>query len=194
MERGAGDGREARQAAARIIREGSEAGRLLSRLEIRTRLIALGALGSEGDEPSAAAKLESLLEEAVAETGDLREIHGPDQVSQYYSLEYLSESYARLLLLKRGNPLDLIAETVREDSARYPRPTSLLVFEGPPFDLTAGQIRACLDQMVRQAGYEDIARITTSVGTVFLYSARHLDPSHASMLAEWLEVGQFNSP
>jgi hypothetical protein len=29
---------------------------------------------------------------------------------------------------------------------------------------------------------------------VFLYSTRHLDPDHASMLAEWLDVGQYRNP
>lgn len=48
--------------------------------------------------------------------------------------------------------------------------------------------------MTGQAGYGDIAQIRTSVGTVFLYSASYLDPAHASMLAEWLDVGQFNNP
>jgi hypothetical protein len=76
----------------------------------------------------------------------------------------------------------------------FRRPISLDIFQGPPFGLTHEQIQACLEQMTGQAGYGDIAQIRTSVGTVFLYSASYLDPAHASMLAEWLDVGQFNNP
>jgi hypothetical protein len=45
-----------------------------------------------------------------------------------------------------------------------------------------------------QEEYEDIARTTTSIGTVYLYSTRHLEPDYASTLAEWLDVGQANNP
>jgi hypothetical protein len=97
-------------------------------------------------------------------------------------------------LQKEGDSLDLIAEIVRDHCAKYLRPISLDIFQGPPFGLTHEQIQACLEQMTGEAGYEDIAQIRTSVGTVFLYSASYLDPGHASMLAEWLDVGQFSNP
>ena len=119
---------------------------------------------------------------------------GRDGVPRYFSVEFLSETYARILLHKEGDPFDLIAEIVRENSAKYPRPTSLETLQGPPFDLTVDQLQACLEQMKGRAGYEDIAQTRTSAGTVFLYSVTHLNPAYASMLAEWLDVGQFNSP
>jgi len=42
--------------------------------------------------------------------------------------------------------------------------------------------------------YRDIMQTTTSVSGVFLYSTLHLDSEYASMLAEWLDVGQFENP
>jgi hypothetical protein len=42
--------------------------------------------------------------------------------------------------------------------------------------------------------YLDIASTTTSSPRVFLYSTMHLEPDHAAMLAEWLDVGQFENP
>ena len=42
--------------------------------------------------------------------------------------------------------------------------------------------------------YRDIVSTTTSTSRVFLYSTLHLEPDHASMLAEWLDVGQSNNP
>jgi hypothetical protein len=56
------------------------------------------------------------------------------------------------------------------------------------------EILTCLEKMSDQKEYQDIAQTTTSTGTVFLYSDIYLDPGYASMLAEWLDVGQFNNP
>jgi hypothetical protein len=42
--------------------------------------------------------------------------------------------------------------------------------------------------------FNDIRQTTTSSHTIFLYSTLHLEPDHATMLAEWLDVGQFENP
>ena len=185
---------EARQAAAGIIRKQSQIGCLTSPPEILQGLIEQNLLPSCFDKTPADTGLQSLLNETIEENEDLKELLGQDEAPRYFSVEYLSETYARILLHKESDPLDLIVETVRENSAKYPRPTPLTSFQTPPFDLTADQIQACLEQMKGRAGYGDISHTRTSAGTVFLYSATHLDPSYASMLAEWLDVGQFNSP
>ncbi len=181
-----------RQAAASIIRKRSEAGSLASRQEILQELIEQNLLPAAPKEP--APNLESLLHTTLEENEDLRELLSHDGNRRYFSVQFLSETYARILLQKEGDSLDLIAEIVRDRCAKYPRPTSLDIFQGPPFGLIHEQIQACLEQRTGQAGYEDIAQIRTSVGTVFLYSASYLDPAHASMLAEWSDVGQFNNP
>jgi hypothetical protein len=51
-----------------------------------------------------------------------------------------------------------------------------------------------LKEMGKQGEYQDIALTTTSIGTVFLYSNQHLDPTYASALAEWMDVGETNNP
>jgi len=185
---------EARQATAVLIRKRSEAGHLTSPQEILQELIEKDPLPPYPDGPLADADLQSLLNETVEENEDLQELLGQDGVPRYFSVEFLSAAYARILLYKERGPLSLIAEIVREDSAKYPRPTALDIFQNPPFDLTADQIQACFEQMAGRAGYQDIAQTRTSGGTVFLYSVMYLDPAYASMLAEWLDVGQFNSP
>ena len=53
---------------------------------------------------------------------------------------------------------------------------------------------ASLEAMAAAEGYGDIARTATSASGVYLYSTRHLEPDHAAMLAEWLDVGQFDNP
>jgi len=89
---------------------------------------------------------------------------------------------------------DLIANTVREDSERYPRSTPLEVFKEPSFDLSQEDIVSCLQEMSSQDGYQDISRLSTSIGHVFLYSSKYLDREYALMLAEWIDVGQFENP
>jgi hypothetical protein len=48
--------------------------------------------------------------------------------------------------------------------------------------------------MAAEEEYRDILPTTTSASRIFLYSTLHLEPEYASMLAEWLDVGQFNNP
>jgi hypothetical protein len=98
------------------------------------------------------------------------------------------------LLQKETNLLLLIAEVVRESSAVYPRPVSVDLFGDSPFNLTQSELQGYLRQMAGEEGYRDIMQTTTSAGNVFLYSSLHLEPDHASMLAEWFDVGQFNNP
>jgi hypothetical protein len=106
----------------------------------------------------------------------------------------MTETYARLLLQREGDPLQLIAEIVRENSALYPRPFPLGAFERTPFTMTREEIQRCLDQMSCHQAYQDIARTITSAGNVFLYSTLHLDPDYAATLAEWTDVGQHDNP
>lgn len=108
--------------------------------------------------------------------------------------QWMSEAYAKALVRRRGDALRLMAETIRENPLKYPRPIPLHLFQDLPFEMTEEEIESCLGKMKNLEGYEDIAQTTTSIGTVFLYSKAHLDPDHAAMLAEWLDVGQFNNP
>ena len=68
------------------------------------------------------------------------------------------------------------------------------MFTHPPFDLTREQVMDSLGRMSGREEYRDIASTTTSASTVFLYSTLHLEPEHASMLAEWFDVGQAQNP
>ncbi len=141
------------------------------------------------DEPDYA-----ILGEAVQENTDLREISAETGIAYYYSTQSLSETYARILVSKEEGPFSVIAQVVRENSKIYPRPLPLDIFNGPPFDLGQEEILDCLERMAEQSEYQDIARTTTSVGTIFLYSRRYLEQDYALTLAEWLDVGQVNNP
>ena len=175
--------------ATSIIREKSKDGRFVLMEEVLSELLNRGFLKSE-KERDRFAEASSILEEALNRNEDLRERKGKDGLSRYYSSLAMSEAYATLLTRKEEDLLLMMVEIIRENSAIYPRPVPLDLFMEAPFDLTQEKIFECLRKMEQQAEYQDIARTTTSIGTVFLYSNRHLDPGHASMLAEWLDVGQ----
>ena len=172
--------------AANIIRKKSESEQLTLPEEILTELIGQGLPKSQEGE--------DILKRVVEKHEDIRKISGPSGILRYYSMESLSETYAKLLIQKEGDPLSLMAEIVRENSATYPRPVPIEMFRDSPFDLTQEEILECLKKMAEQKEYQDIARTTTSIGTIFLYSTRHLEPDYASSLAEWLDVGQANNP
>jgi hypothetical protein len=179
-------------AAATIIRKKSKSGQLTLPEEILTELTGQNLLKSENSDQKS--QFGDALKQAIEKNEDLREISGRDGTPRYYSTQSLSETYARILIQKKENPLLLMAEIVRENSAIYPRPVPLDIFRESPFDLTQEEILDCLKKMAEQGEYQDITQTTTSIGTIFLYSTQHLEPDYASSLAEWLDVGQANNP
>lgn len=180
------------QGAADIIREKSKTGQIVSAEELFLTL--RGEKGSESEGAEDSVSPEALLNKVMAENKDLREVRTKEGCAFYYSSMFMSETYARLLLCKQEGPIQLVADTVREDSDRYPRPTPLAVFKEPPFDLSKEEILSCLQEMSSRVEYQDISQVSTSIGHVFLYSTRHLDRDYALMLAEWIDVGQFENP
>ncbi len=179
-------------AVAAMIRQSSKGGRLISEGEILGRLGEQNLWPPPGEDQDGEAG--SILEKFVAGSADLKAVAGPDGARSYYSSDFMTAAYAGILVQKQGDRLRLIAETVRENSALYPRPVPLDLFTKPPFDLTPQEVLDGLERMADREEYRDIASTRTSTSRVFLYSTRHLEPDHASMLAEWLDVGQSNNP
>lgn len=180
------------EAIVRVIREKSREGELIPRAEIVQYLFdaKLPVLNRE----EGANTFVTALSEVMERNEDLKEVLDRGGASHYYSAQTMSEGYAGILLRKKESPWVMIAEIVRENSAVYPRPIPLETFKETPFVMTEAEIHACLEHMVEQEGLNDICQTTTSIGTLFLFSNRHLDPEHAAMLAEWLDVGQFQNP
>lgn len=176
---------------ADVVRGRSQAGQLVQFEEVLSELAEQGLPTGEGDDPRS---LHAIIGEVVTRNEDLREIAGRHGIPYYYSTQSLSETYATILVRKEDNPLELIAEIVRENSRIYPRPVPLDIFKESPFDLSQAEILECLKKMGQGSDYQDIAETTTSIGTKYLFSSQHLDPHYASTLAEWLDVGQPNNP
>jgi hypothetical protein len=177
---------------ANFIRAKSEAGQLVASSEIFEALANQGVLKPASGEQFQ--EFEAFFKGAIKDNADLKEVSGGKGNFRYYSTQNMAEPYARILSRKGENPVLLMAETIRENSQRYPRPVTLELFEGPPFDLTPEEILSCLKEMAEGKDYQDIAQTTSSIGTVFLFSKLHLEPDYASMLAEWIDVGQSKSP
>jgi len=182
------------QSVADMIRHSSEAGELILESEIVHRLIDQHLITSEAADLDPKKKAESILGEAIDGSEDLYQLGNRDGSRHYYSSLFMTESYARILHQKESNHLQLIAEIVRQNSAVYPRPVPLDMFTQPPFELTHEEVLNDLERMAAEEEYKDIVRTTTSGFRVFLYSTQHLEPEYASMLAEWLDVGQFDNP
>ena len=181
----------AMEVAVDIIRSRSAAGHLVSHDEVLGHLAELDtAEDASGEGPEAA---EVAIKNACADHNDLRRVCDPGGKTCYYSTLFMTDAYAGLLVKTQGDRLALIAGIVRENSAIYPRPTPLDLFTQPPFDLSRDQVLDHLREMGHLAGFGDIQQTTTSEGNTFLYSTTHLETDHAAMLAEWLDVGQYEN-
>lgn len=113
----------------------------------------------------------------------------------YFSERSMTESYARhLYRLAEKDPARLIADTTRDESKTYPRPTPIATFEDSPFSMTMAEIDAALSKMTFDPEYSDIRKVQASNGDVYLYSTTYLSEAHASGLAEWASVGEKENP
>ncbi len=183
---------EVEEVIAAMIRQSSEAGQLISEPEILREVADQDPFVSSGAD--SAAEVGKLLRKLVDKGDDFHELTAQDGSRRYYASQFMTRAYAMILLQKQGDHLRLIAEIVRQNSEVYPRPVPLNVFMQPPFDLTSQEIQDCLQRMTAEEEYRDIVPATTSASRVFLYSNLYLEPEYASMLAEWLDVGQLNNP
>jgi hypothetical protein len=178
------------QALAEAIREASLAGNLVGRDELLSDLTARGLLGT--DEPGAR-DMEALLAETLAANEDLAALTSISGEILYHAPSLLSRTYAAILD-RKTSPVLLIAEEVRKNSAEYPRPVPLELFEQSPFDLIPEQIEASLKTMAASPEFDDISFTTTSTGAVYLFSSRHLERPYAVFLAERADTGLLLNP
>jgi hypothetical protein len=179
-------------AAVAVIRRKSKSGQLTLSDEILVELTRQGLLKSE--DSNRGSQFEAILKHTIEKNEDLKEICGREGIPQYYSIENMTEKYARVLIQKREDSLALMAEIIRENSKIYPRPIPLGIFRESPFDFTQEEVLSYIKKMAEQEEYLDINQTATSIGTIFLYSTLYLDPNYATSLAEWIDVGQANNP
>ena len=176
------------QAVAGLVRQASRAGLLMAAAAIGP------GLACPNNHFPTEEEIESLLQKTIAENEDIRELVAGDTSRYYFSTRFMTAAFATLLLKKQGDSLLLIADIVRQNAAEYLRPVPLDLFERSPFDFAPGDLLEMLERMEKLEEFRDIKRTTTSASSEFLYSTQFLEPEHASMLAQWLDVGQSENP
>jgi hypothetical protein len=113
----------------------------------------------------------------------------------YFSDHHMTEAYAlHLFRIAEKDPAKLVADTVRDESRIYPRPTAAATFLETPFRMTAAELDGVLWQIAQRSDMSDIKRTNASNGALYLYSSHYLIDVHADSLAEWIEVGQLENP
>ena len=156
----------------------SEAGRLISGAGILHRL------ADQDRCPLQTEEFGGFLSKTADGNEDLHELAAGDGPRHYYSSLFMTGAYAAILLQKQGDPLRLIVETVRQNSADYNRPVPLDIFTQSPFDLTQQGVLNDLERLEAMEEFCDIARTTKSASSVFLYSTLYLEPGHACRMAQ----------
>lgn len=171
-----------------IVRQESKAGLLITTTEIAHRLA-----GPDKHIPPMA-ELEILLRKTIDDNEDIRELVAVNGSRYYFSMRFMTEAYATILLKKQGDSMMLIADIVRQNTADYLRPVPLDMFMQSPFNFTYGEILEIMERMENIKEFQDVKRTTTSSSREFLYSTHILESMHASMLAQWFDVGQLDNP
>ncbi|MDW7674252.1 MAG: hypothetical protein SCK28_06945 [Bacillota bacterium] len=119
---------------------------------------------------------------------DLETVSGSSE-KYLFSTCSISKSYAVIMTrIEDNNLMALIAGTVRDESKIYPRPTTILTFMEPPFNLTKEELIGAIAQMRSHSDFKDIQKINVSNGAIYLSSSKYLEKSYAQSLAEDIEV------
>ncbi len=126
---------------------------------------------------------------------DIKQLIGPTGIAYLYSETHMTGNYASMLArVGEGTPCSIIAETVREESRVYPRPTKVELFYAPVFKLDPVHMEMLVEGMLRHPEYADLQKIVASTGAVYLYSTLYMDAYQAERWIEWEEVGRLDNP
>lgn len=135
-------------------------------------------------------EIEEIIEtlKVSEEYGDLKELKGKKGSYLYSKLE-MTENYAKILFrIEEKDILRLVAETIRFDSKKYPRTTSMNTFYSNPFYFSKEEFKSIIEQLQSKEEYKDIKESKASNGVVHLYSDLYLTQDYANALTEWIEV------
>ncbi len=141
------------------------------------------------------------VEKYLAEMGDkdkfqdVKQLTGPNGVLWLYSEQGMTSNYATLLArVEARDPCRTIAETVREESRTYPRPTKVTLFYNEVFQIDGVNLESFVERTLQEPEYKDIKKIVASTGAVYLYSDLYMPAGQAEYLVEWEEIGKYKNP
>lgn len=173
------------KAIAEIIRKNSADGKFTKYADLISETL-------EVTEENINQTIESL--KASEEYNDIIELKGK-RLKYLYSQKQMTENYAKMMFrIEENDLLKLVVETVRYESETYPRPTAAHAFSDSPFYFTEDALNDVFNQIKENAAYDDIQQTKASNGEVYLYSAKYLTEDYARVLAEWIEIKQFENP
>jgi hypothetical protein len=114
----------------------------------------------------------------------------------FYSTRHMSDYYALLLArVAAHDPCATIAETVRDESRIYPRPTCVLLFMEKLFGMKEADLKEIVDKALLKPEYNDLKMMVhPATGGVYLYSSQYMDADLAFALMDWQEVGKDANP
>lgn len=125
---------------------------------------------------------------------DIHQVTGPAGVAYLYSETYLTNNYANLLArVESKDPCTAVAETVREESRIFPRPTKVELFYAPVFQIDPGQMETVVENTLRRPEFADIRKIVATTGAIYLFSDKYMEPGQAETLVRWEEVDKYRN-
>ena len=108
----------------------------------------------------------------------------------FYSTRHMSDYYALVLARVAGHdPCATIAETVRDESRIYPRPTCVQLFLEKIFGVKENDLKEVVCKTLQRPEFADIKMMVhPTTGAVYLYSDKYLDGERAFMEMDYEEV------
>jgi hypothetical protein len=108
----------------------------------------------------------------------------------FYSIRHISDYYAlQLARAAAKDPCVLIAETVRDESRIYPRPTCIMLFLEKVFGVDEAELESVVRKTLERLEFSDIKAIIHPVtGGVYLYSNKYLDGERAFAMMDYEEI------
>lgn len=154
------------------------------------------------------AELLTPVDGLYAEIGWNRSTYSPDEIRKdpryediktvtaatgemfFYSTRHMSDYYALVLArVASHDPCAAIAETVRDESRIYPRPTCILLFLEKMFGVNEDDLKSIVCKTLERAEYNDIkAMVHPVTGGVYLYSNKYLDEERTFTMMDYEEV------
>lgn len=112
-----------------------------------------------------------------------------------FSENHITKNYAKMMIsVEERDLFKMIADTVREESKIYPRPTDVRLFSKAPFKLSKEEFYEVYEQLKKKEEYNDIQEARASNNAMYLYSDRFMKKAHAASLTEWIEVEAEQNP
>ena len=121
---------------------------------------------------------------------DIKTVTAANGEMFFYSTRHMSDYFALVLARVAGHdPCATVAETVRDESRIYPRPTCVQLFLEKIFGINEEDLKEVVCMTLQRPEFADIkAMVHPTTGAAYLYSEKYLDGERAFMKMDYEEV------